>query len=119
MDYNELFEKNLNELVEEEIKQAISLHGYFNSFHEFYAVLKEEIEESRDEFTGIEHTLNKIWKAVKSDTIADHLIINLNKYTNQCIKELIQVLAMINKLKIVEREKYKTLKVKDDDNGTI
>ncbi|NIO19963.1 MAG: hypothetical protein GTN76_04285 [Candidatus Aenigmarchaeota archaeon] len=57
------------DLVKEEIERAVKQHGGFNSPHEGYAVIKEELEEFEDELDavkkGLEKHLDGIWQAVK------------------------------------------------------
>lgn len=43
-------------------------HGdKFNSMHEGYAILKEEVEEAESEFEFLDHYLEEVWESVKKN----------------------------------------------------
>ncbi len=67
--------------IETELKEAQVKYGYFNSTHEVYAVLKEEVEE--------------FWDVVKEKNLsgADKTPEGLSKKEGM-VKELIQVAAI-------------------------
>lgn len=61
-------ELKINEAVVLELINAIKLHGAeYNSLHEGYAVLLEEVEEIEQELDYIKNHLVMMWNAVKID----------------------------------------------------
>jgi hypothetical protein len=91
--------------IAEELKCANEKHGLFNSNHEAWAVLLEEIQELTDEHTGYaklcNDTMQKLWKHVKSDRltkqIGEDLLIDIKFATLEVLFEAIQVCAMCDK----------------------
>ena len=94
----ELVEK-VKVLVAEELKNANKKFPMFSSMHEGYAVIKEELEESKHELNCIELDLCEAWGNIKE---------NRRNSTLQCIESLkidalnlaaeaIQVAAMAQK----------------------
>lgn len=92
----------LVDLVKEELEKANTKHKpVFNSTHEYYAVLMEEIEEADTDFRAIGQLNIDLWNYIKHDTYGK--IHEVNKEiaikTANCIHELIQVIAMTEKFK--------------------
>ena len=97
-------EKNdkIDELIGKAIvlsnKLAIKEHGkYFNSEHEKYAVLLEEIEETREETLKIAKEIELLFKTIRKDEDADSHYSEISNYAYLSIKELIQVINVCNK----------------------
>ena len=67
--------KTFQELVQEEVKKAEKKHPSFNSFHEGYAVILEEVDE--------------LWEEIKKKT-SERDLVNLRL-------ELIQIAAMCHR----------------------
>lgn len=97
--------KEINYLIEKELTNALK-YGKFHSYHEFYAVIKEEIEESNDEIKRINEHMDLLWTGIKCDDEekANESVNNIEMYARSAIKELIQVLAVIKKQKTQEAE---------------
>jgi len=94
--------KKLTDLINEELNKANDKHKpTFSSFHEFYAVLMEEIEEANDDFKNITNLNIDLWHYIKNDTEGKIFQVNneLAIQAANCIHELIQVIAMTEKLK--------------------
>lgn len=74
---------------------------WFASDHEYYAVLKEELEEAREELDKSFINLELLWTGVRENKIINVEVENENieKYCRKCISELIQVLAICKKHK--------------------
>lgn len=102
MSFSPETEKLVNELIQTEYKNACEKFGEkYHSLHEGYAVLLEEIEESENEFTRIKSTLSFLWANIKygkAQMIEQNLDI-LQKYTQNAMKELAQVGAVLMKIK--------------------
>lgn len=52
-------------LVNEEAERSMVNHPLFNSTHEGYAVIKEEVEEAAEELENVNFSLSSIWRNVK------------------------------------------------------
>jgi hypothetical protein len=57
----------VNELVKKELKAANEKFPLFNSDHEGYAVIKEELEETNEELTYAQLTFANLWENVKDN----------------------------------------------------
>lgn len=58
----------MKQLVDSEKESAISSYGaIYNSNHEGYAVLLEEIEETEHELSEIKKHLQQVWENIKHD----------------------------------------------------
>jgi hypothetical protein len=97
-------------LVSKELASANEKFGPFNSAHEGYAVIKEEVEEAQENFDNVKIALDELWKMVKGNVPIIQLIINyendsFDRYHIEALKseainaavELIQVAAMAQK----------------------
>lgn len=66
--FNERTEQKINEAVSLEIVNAVKTYGAdYNSNHEAYAVLLEEVEEAEKVLDYIKNHVAMIWDAVKVD----------------------------------------------------
>lgn len=96
-----LFE--VKELIDKELKRAEDKFGAVNnSDHESYAVLLEEWEEFVQTLNGIEANLNRFWEAVKTNCSFDtktKYLLEMKKFVESSLGELIQVAAMVKKAK--------------------
>lgn len=97
------------ELVRKEFKQIDTEELKFHSDHEAWAVLLEEVEETKAELVGIEDATEELKKLVFSDDWASHKMEALEDIRNTailCAAEAIQVAAVANKFikLILDRE---------------
>lgn len=89
----------INKMIEDELKKIIDKHGYFNSIHEFYAVLKEELEEAREEMDTLESISDNLWRTIRlNEKITKDDIETMKGFAVRGIKELVQVAAVLKKL---------------------
>lgn len=92
-------ENIVNQLIQVEYKNAVKNWGdKYNSLHEAYAVLKEEIEEIQNDFNFIINFFDSLWVSIKKDGPIDHTIMCLEDYTKHSMKELAQVGAVLQKI---------------------
>jgi ribosomal protein L37AE/L43A len=86
-------------LADEESQRSMIKHPLFNSTHEGYAVLKEEVEEAEIEMLNIKFELDNTWGYIKRDKTDNTLthIKNLKNYAINLASESIQVAAMAQK----------------------
>ena len=97
--------KKTKELVvqacKEELRNAKSFGEFYNSPHEAYAILKEEIEETKDNLSLVEKRLEDIWQNIK-DNDDEELVANiltLKSYAILTVFEAVQVCAVSEKFK--------------------
>ena len=89
----------LAELVSVELERAKEEHEDFHSLHEGYAVLLEEIDESRDELQIIQADAAALWRCVKNDNAleAKLALVEIEDAAVCLAAEAIQVAAMAQK----------------------
>ena len=102
MSFSEQTEKLTLDLIQAEYLNAVVNFGEkFNSLHEGYAVLLEEVEEANEDMTRIKYSLEDFWKWIKQDTkiYPKDIDIVIEEYLKYCISELAQVGAVLMKIK--------------------
>lgn len=89
----------ITELVSIELERAKEEHEDFHSLHEGYAVLLEEIDESRDELQIIQADAAALWRCVKNDNAleAKLALVEIEDAAVCLAAEAIQVAAMARK----------------------
>ena len=90
------------ELVEMELATANEKHPPFASQHEGYAVILEEIEETRDPISALEQHFGYAWDTIKHDEKAKERIERCKHFAVWAACELIQVAAMCKKFQKLE-----------------
>lgn len=102
MSFSAKTEQLVDELIQAEYKNACEKFGEkYNSLHEGYAILLEEIEEAEAEMKKIKRDLEFLWLYTKRNDI-EMINLNLNRIQESdlsCIKELAQVGAVLFKIK--------------------
>lgn len=95
--------EKINGLVQRELVEMCKKHNQekFNSFHEAFAVTKEEVEEADDEMDGVKADMKVLWNFIKQNETkcAVGLVNKINKSCIRAIQELIQVSACCAKIK--------------------
>lgn len=102
MSFSPESEKLVNELIQAEYDNACDNWGNnYNSLHEGFAILKEEVEEVREEIKHLKMDKKVFWNNVKENEIAGvkQMLIFLNEDVKDSIKELAQVGAVLQKIK--------------------
>ncbi len=89
--------QGVEELSDNELRKAISDHGYFHSDHEKESVIREEYEEAQDELESMEESLDHFWERIKKNEPYTKELDSLRKHALNCACECIQVIAMCNK----------------------
>ena len=90
--------KEVIELVHKELESANKKFPMFKSMHEGYAVLKEEVEEAKDDMEWCEEKLKCAWELIKkNDDVALEEVEFLKEFAVSGAIELIQVAAMAQK----------------------
>lgn len=94
---NEKAQEHILSAIAKEKEAAIEAHGYFHSDHEFWAVLKEEVEELLELFDGDERyvDIEKLWGKVRRDEpISEGDLSDIYNLAMSCAKEAVQVMAV-------------------------
>lgn len=87
-------------LVDEELAAANAKHPPFNSAHEGYAVMLEEVDEVRDELAELDLHIGRVWRSVRHDDDL-HALQFARRVKIRAISlaaEAIQVAAMAEKM---------------------
>lgn len=109
-------------LIDKEKENALK-YGKFHSEHEFYSIIKEEIEEASFDMSSIENELEYLWKDIKLDHMREEEINTIKKHSIYAIHELLQVCAVCdkqldkNKTREEEFEEVKQIIQENIDNG--
>ena len=93
-------EKLVNELIQAEYLNAVVNYGEkFNSLHEGYAVLLEEVEEVDFALRNVKIDIDLIWTLIKNDCLSDRKLNRAISSAKETISELAQVVAVLMKIK--------------------
>lgn len=95
-------EKLAKELIQAEYLNAVVNFGEkYNSLHEGYAVLLEEVEEVKSEITQLLNSFDVFWLWVKRNNQGHKYLCveDMYKATENGIKELAQIGAVLQKIK--------------------
>ena len=92
----------LNEVeqaVENELARANKQHPLFNSLHEEYGILAEEIAESEESFEETEIMFDTFFMCMRKDdySSANDYLAYIKKNAIDCAAEMVQVAAMAQK----------------------
>ncbi len=108
-------ELKINEAVVLEIINAVKVYGAeYHSYHEGYAVLLEEIEETEKDLDYIKNHLSMMWDYVKMDDV-DNIKANARYIAHDAVevaKEACQIAAVARK--ILGETNY----VRDEENNS-
>lgn len=110
-------EKKLFKAIEDELENACSFGALYNSSHEGFAVLQEEIDEMEDEKEDFNSEKNLLWIAIKKNRFDLQYkdLIKMEIHAFKMLKENLQICAVIKKLKkTLENEKAKKEKQNED-----
>lgn len=103
MSFAQKTEKLVEDLVQAEYQNACTQFGEkYNSLHEGYAVLLEEVEEADKEMSFIKDELCRLWTFIKGTRIEGWIetsVKDLIKENENAMKELAQVGAVLKKIR--------------------
>lgn len=102
MSFSPETEKLVEQLIQAEYLNAVVNFGEkFNSLHEGYAVLLEEVEEVIPEIKFLEKWLDNFWHSIKVNNISYDLecVEEMLNCVENAMKELAQVGAVMMKIK--------------------
>lgn len=98
-------ENQVRELVSVELAAANEKFPQFHSAHEGYAVIREEVEETREQFETVERYLSYLWDRVKQDCTAKEQAEYIEMFAVNTACEAIQVAAMCRKFLEMESKR--------------
>ena len=84
-------------LIEQEMDDANRTHTMFADSHHAYAVIREELEETKEALVTCEGLLNDIWHRIRNDWEVETDLKLLQTYAGEVAREAIQVGAMAKK----------------------
>ena len=84
--------------IEAEGEKARKEHGaFFNSHHEAWAVLMEEMEEVEEEMADLKHLESEVWGSCRRNEDPKEILDEMKERAFGLIQEALQVAAMIDK----------------------
>ncbi|MDP4176142.1 MAG: hypothetical protein Q8933_19335 [Bacteroidota bacterium] len=87
-------------LAMQELEHANIENGNkFNSMHEGYGVILEEVQEASEELDKVVQRLKQVWGAIRRDEYPEEAIQMLNHHAKLAACEAMQVVAMAQKFK--------------------
>lgn len=98
--FDEMTKKYIQAAISSEKQNAIENYGLtYNSDHEAFAVLKEEVEETRDEQIQVKNGLYKFWNEIKNNkNIDEKNIAFICEHAEKLALEAVQVAAVCKKI---------------------
>ena len=97
--FDEMTKKYVEAAVGSETQNAVENWGLtYNSLHEGYAVLKEEVEEADYELQGIKNCLNTFWDDIKQNKNPSHNVQMIKDCAESLSLEACQIAAVCNKI---------------------
>ena len=87
--------ESINQAVVYELQNIVKKYGaVYNSEHEGYAVLLEEVDEAGDALADVEKKLTDIWLAIKANELKLFDIHLCNEFALALAEEAVQVAAV-------------------------
>ena len=81
-----------------ELQNIVKEHGaVYNSGHEAYAILKEEVEETEDAIKGLKDKLELIWSGLKVNILGHTAIYEAKEFALGVAEEAVQCAAVCEK----------------------
>lgn len=92
--------ENVIELaIKKEYEKCCDKYGEtYNSLHEGYAILLEEVEEAEQQIIYFKEILDQLWSQIKINQVFDYTMSHLESSSKNAMLELAQVGAVLQKL---------------------
>ena len=87
----------IESLIFKEKIEANKKHKLFQTQHEAYAVLLEEVEELREDVVNMDIEMNRMWQSVRADEEITPELKAIKSLAIHAIQEAVQVAAMCDK----------------------
>ena len=101
-------EESINQAVAYELQNIVKNYGAtYASEHEGYAVLLEEVEESKECLQSVEKILNELWKSVRKNVYADDTLWMIKQAAINMAQEAVQVAAVCERYEATIKDKHK------------
>ena len=99
--FSEVARLHISKAVMTETENAKKNYGdRYNSQHEGYAVLLEDVEEASDDLTYIKNNLGVLWQSIKTNDLKDTTLLTDIEGTAQMLAlEAVQIAAVCTKFK--------------------
>lgn len=106
---NQKEQKIIKEITKERVEEAKKKHGDISSYHEGFALLKEEYEEMIEELNLFIDFYNIFWGNCKLDSIDINNINYMIIHMNDLLDESMDILTVLKRIK----ELYKKNDIKN------
>lgn len=101
-------EESINQAVAYELQNIVKKYGAsYNSEHEGYAVLLEEVEEAKECLQIAEEKLKDLWKSVRKNVYADDTLWKIKVAAINMAQEAVQVAAVCERFEETIKNKNK------------
>ena len=98
--FSEVARLHINKAVMTETENAKKNYGErYNSPHEGYAVLLEEVEEAADDLACIKNNLGVLWQSIKANDLDSTLTTDIKSTAQLLALEAVQIAAVCEKFK--------------------
>ena len=97
----------VEELVAQEHKAIVTKHGDgYNSAHEAYAVLLEEVQEAEEALAYVKCQLDNLWDYIRrdDDKLIGTNVLRTEHYAKELAAEAVQVAAVCRRARCVRHE---------------
>lgn len=101
MAFNEMTTSYVKGAIGSEVKNAVENWGErYNSLHEGVAVLKEEVDETRDEYIQIKNLIYDVWNNVRFNNpkVCKTNVKALRDHAEKLALEAVQICAVCEKM---------------------
>lgn len=88
-------------LVLKEQAAADEAHGPIHSYHEGYALLKEEIEETEERLDEVQFLFDMAWSLIRADLSPKEAVASIKHTAEMLACEAIQVAAVCSRVLVV------------------
>lgn len=99
--FAEMTKKYVKGAIGSEYQNAVEKYGEnYNSLHESYAVLKGEVDETRDEEINVKNALYNMWGNVRLNNVSEckTSVEALREHAEKLALEAVQVCAVCDKI---------------------
>lgn len=87
--------ESIDQAVAYELQNVVKKYGAtYNSEHEGYAVLLEEVEEAASEMIFVKGILEKFWESIKCNKVNNELLYFVKQHALRLAEEAVQVCAV-------------------------
>jgi hypothetical protein len=94
------------ELIKQELFDAELKYPDYHSFHEGYAVLKEEVEELHEEVNYLVCKMNDYWRHIRQNKVDSNDIDTMKKVVINILKEAVQIGSILKRHEKLFNKKY-------------